>query len=52
LKHFDVFAAAGGKLKAVDRSVPAKAQDGALLIELQPVRGQALVSALSIAPAE
>jgi beta-galactosidase len=52
LKHFDVFAAAGGKLRAVDRSVRAKAQDGALVIELQPVRGQALISALSIAPAE
>ena len=52
LKHFDVFAAAGGKLQAVDRSVRAEAQDGALVIELQPVRGQALISALSIVPAE
>ena len=50
LKHFDVFAAAGGKLKAVDETVEAKARDGALLIEFQPVKGQAVVSAIQITP--
>jgi beta-galactosidase len=50
LKHVDVFAAAGGKLKAVDQTVQAKARGGALLIEFQPVKGQAVVSALSITP--
>jgi beta-galactosidase len=51
LKRFDVFAAAGGKLQAVDRSFVAKARDGMLLIELQPVKGQAIVSAVAVAPA-
>ena len=51
LKHLDVFAIAGGKLKAVDQRVQAKAQQGVLLIEFQPVKGQAVVSALSITPA-
>jgi beta-galactosidase len=50
LKHVDVFAAGGGKLKAVDQTVQAKARGGALLIEFQPVKGQAVVSALSITP--
>lgn len=50
LKRVDVFAA-GGKLKAVDRTVQAQARDGALLIEFQPVKGQPVVSALSISPA-
>jgi beta-galactosidase len=51
LKHVDLFSAAGGKLKAVDETVQAKAEEGALLIEFQPVKGQAVVSAISIAPA-
>jgi beta-galactosidase len=50
LQHVDVFAAAGGKLKAMDQTVQAKARGGALLIEFQPVKGQAVVSALSITP--
>jgi beta-galactosidase len=51
VKKLDVFSAAAGRLKAVDRTVQAKAQDGALLIEFQPVKGQAVVCAISIAPA-
>jgi beta-galactosidase len=51
LKHVDIFAIAGGKLKAVERTVQAKAREGALFIEFQPVKGQAVVSALSITPA-
>jgi beta-galactosidase len=52
LKRFDIVAAAGGKLRAVDKSVQAKVQEGALLIEFKPVKGQALVAALSITPVE
>jgi beta-galactosidase len=48
LKRFDIAAAAGGKLQAVDESFKAKAQDGALLIEFKPVKGPALVAALSV----
>jgi beta-galactosidase len=50
LKHVDIFSAAGGKLKAVDEIVQAKAQEGALLIEFQPLKGAAVVAAISIAP--
>jgi beta-galactosidase len=50
LRRFDIFAAAGGKLRAVDRSFDTTSRDGAILIEFQPRVGNALVSALSIAP--
>jgi len=52
LKRFDIAAAAGGKLRAVDKVFQAKAKEGALLIEFKPVKGQALVAALSIKPVE
>jgi beta-galactosidase len=52
LKRFDIAAAADGKLRAVDKSFQANAQQGALLIEFRPVKGAALVSALSITPVE
>jgi beta-galactosidase len=52
LKHFDVFAAAGGKLRAVDRSFDVKARDGVLNIDFHPIKGQPLVSALAITPAK
>jgi beta-galactosidase len=52
LRRFDIFAAAGGKLKAVDRSFDATSRDGAILIEFHPLKGNALVSALSIASLE
>ena len=51
LKGVDIFKAAGGKLKGVTRSFEGTAKDGALEIEFKPVKGQALVSALSITPA-
>ena len=51
LKKMDVFSAAGGKLKGVEKSVPVAARDGALVIEFQPVKGQAVVSAITVAPA-
>jgi beta-galactosidase len=48
LPRFDIFAAAGGKLKAVDRSFDTASRDGGILIEFRPLKGKALVSALSI----
>ena len=50
LKRFDIVSAAGGKLRAVDKTFQAKAQEGALFIEFRPVKGHALVAALSIVP--
>jgi beta-galactosidase len=50
LKHFDIAAATGGTLRAVDKAFQATAQEGVLLIEFKPVKGQALVAALSITP--
>jgi beta-galactosidase len=50
LGRFDVFAAAGGKLKGVDRVFDADSRDGDILIEFRPLKGSALVSALSITP--
>jgi len=50
LKQFDIFAAAGGRLKAVDKSFPAKAREGVVLIEFKPVKGRAAVAAVSISP--
>jgi beta-galactosidase len=50
LHKFDIFAAAGGKLKGVERTFDATAKDGFLVITFRPARGQALVSSLSIAP--
>ena len=52
LHNFDIFAAAGGKLKGVERSFDVTAKDGFLVIAFHPSRGQALVSSLSIAPLE
>src|ERR1700676_1368559 len=50
LGHFDIFAAAGGKLKAVDRSFDTTSRDNGILIEFHSLKGSALVSALSLAP--
>jgi beta-galactosidase len=52
LHKFDIFAAAGGKLKGVERSFDGTAKDGFLVITFHPSRGEALVSSLSIAPLE
>jgi beta-galactosidase len=51
LKQFDVFAAAGGKLKGVEKTIQAPVRDGALLIEFAPVKGEAILSSIAIAPA-
>jgi beta-galactosidase len=50
LPSFDVFAAAGGKLKGVDRTFDVDAAHGVINIRFQPVRGEAIVSALSVTP--
>ncbi len=52
LKNFDIFKAAGGKLRGVDRTFDVLVNDGFLLLAFRPRRGQAVVSALSIAPRE
>ncbi|HWW80030.1 MAG TPA: glycoside hydrolase family 2 TIM barrel-domain containing protein, partial [Steroidobacteraceae bacterium] len=43
LNEFDVFAAAGGKLKSVERTFDGTAKDGYLVITFRPSRGRALV---------
>lgn len=50
IEGFDILAAAGGKLKAVDRAFDATVNDGVLSLAFRPRRGNALVSALSITP--
>lgn len=50
ISNFDVFAAAGGKLKGVDRSFETTVDEGILELAFRSIRGDALVSALSIMP--
>jgi beta-galactosidase len=50
LEAFDILAAAGGKLKGVDRSFDATIADGMLTLSFRSRRGGGLVSALSITP--
>ena len=50
LKGFDVFAAAGGKLRGVERTFEAVAKDGTLVIAFRPSHGSALVSSLVVTP--
>jgi beta-galactosidase len=52
LERFDIFAAAGGALKGVDRTFEATSGDNGMVIAFRPVKGGALVSALSITPLE
>ena len=53
LKRFDILAAAGGKLIAVERQFQAKVREGEpLLLEFKPLKGQALVAAVVISPVE
>jgi beta-galactosidase len=48
LKRFDIVAAAGGPLKGVDRAFDWTSRGDTLSIEFVPLKGAALVSALSI----
>jgi beta-galactosidase len=48
LKRFDIFSSAGGALKGVDRTFDSTLRDNTMLIEFVPLKGAALVSALSI----
>lgn len=50
LKDFDVFKAAGGKLRGVEREFEVRIEDGFLRLAFRPQRGSAVVSALSITP--
>jgi beta-galactosidase len=50
LKDFDVFKAAGGKLRGVEREFEVRIEDGTLRLAFRPQRGSAVVSALSITP--
>lgn len=51
LKGFDILAAAHGRLTAVDREFEARVKEGEpLVIEFKPIKGKALVAALSVAP--
>jgi|HubBroStandDraft_1064217.scaffolds.fasta_scaffold00031_21 beta-galactosidase len=52
LDAFDILASAGGKLKGVERSFDVSVSDAVLVLAFRPHRGDALVSALSIAPLE
>jgi beta-galactosidase len=52
VENFDIFAAAGGKLKGVDKGFDATVDDGILELAFRSTRGGALVSALSIMPLE
>jgi beta-galactosidase len=48
LRRFDIFAAAGGSLRGLDRAFDSTSRDNTMLIEFVPLKGAALVSALSI----
>jgi beta-galactosidase len=50
LREFDIFKAVGGKLKGVDQSFDTEVHNGTLVLAFRPRRGNALVSAVSIAP--
>lgn len=48
LRRFDIFSAAGGSLKGLDRAFDWTSRDDVISIEFVPLKGAALVSALSI----
>jgi beta-galactosidase len=50
LQDFDILKAAGGRLKGVDRFFDAGVDNGVLILVFRPLRGRALVSAISITP--
>jgi beta-galactosidase len=50
LRDFDILAAAAGKLKGVDRTFDVTVNNGMLVLAFRPQRGNAMISALSIAP--
>ncbi|MEJ0024848.1 MAG: glycoside hydrolase family 2 TIM barrel-domain containing protein [Rhizomicrobium sp.] len=51
LDHLDVFAAAGGKLKGLERTFEAQAVGGRIDIRFLPIKGKAVVSALAVTAA-
>jgi beta-galactosidase len=52
ISNLDVAAAAGGPLRAVTRSFRVQEHDGVLDLRFQPVKGQAIVSAIEVGPAD
>jgi hypothetical protein len=50
LSSFDIFAAAGGPFRAVDRMVPATVTNGLLTIQFPPVKSNPRVCAIEILP--
>jgi beta-galactosidase len=48
LKRFDIFAAAGGALKGIDRAFDSTLRGNDMLIEFVPLKGAAIVSSVSI----
>ncbi len=50
LKGFDIAGAAGGPLVEVTRSFPVTATDGVVTIDFVPVKGEAVVSAITVLP--
>lgn len=48
LEAFDIVLAAGGVLKAVERSFPVEVSDGVLRLDFKPLQGEALVSVVEI----
>jgi beta-galactosidase len=50
LKGFDIAGAAGGPLTEVTRSFPVTATDGVVTIDFVPVKGEAVVSAITVLP--
>jgi beta-galactosidase len=50
LENFDILAAAGARLKGVERTIDATVNNGMLVLTFRPHRGNAIVSALSITP--
>jgi beta-galactosidase len=49
--EFDVFAAAGGAIKAVIREYPIQVSNGKAELEFKPAVGKAVLSAIEIVPA-
>jgi beta-galactosidase len=52
LTQFDIFAAAGGKMRSVERSFNMETHDGYLALGFRGIRGKALASAISIVRAD
>ena len=52
IANLDVFAAAGGALKALEKTFDASVEQGELQLSFKAHRGEALISAIAVAPLE